>query len=285
MNRHCKLGPPKAAALWLLSGTALCWAAPANQPADCRAMAKHGHRTEAQDCYEALVKSNSAYLRAEGYWGLEQYAQANEEFRIATTPTDSPALYRVRWGMLLHERFNNSEAEDLFTEALVQDPKNAQAYVGLAQVSADGFDAHAAEYAGKAIELDPKLVEAHELMASIALENDDTKQAIEQADQALAIAPDALDAMAIHAAVELNADHSPDAWLAKIAQVNAGYGQGYAIIAHDLEMHYRYEDAIAYYRKAVEADPHLWSAHSQLGINLMRMGKEDEPRQQLQLAL
>ena len=46
---------------------------------------------------------------------------------------------------------------------------------------------------------------------------------------------------------------------------------------------HRYEDAIDYYRKAIEGDPKLWSARSQLGINLMRMGKEDEPMQQLQM--
>ena len=40
----------------------------------------------------------------------------------------------------------------------------------------------------------------------------------------------------------------------------------------------RYEEGIAYYRKAIELDPQLWSARSQLGINLMRLGQEDEPR-------
>ncbi len=50
-------------------------------------------------------------------------------------------------------------------------------------------------------------------------------------------------------------------------------------VAHQLELHYRYEDAVTYYRKAIEADPQLWSAHSALGIDLMRLGKEDEPRQ------
>src|SRR6202000_2434436 len=46
----------------------------------------------------------------------------------------------------------------------------------------------------------------------------------------------------------------------------------------------RYEDGIAYYRKAIAADPELWSAHSELGINLMRLGQEDEPRRQLQVS-
>ena len=38
------------------------------------------------------------------------------------------------------------------------------------------------------------------------------------------------------------------------------------------------------YRKAIAATPDLWSAHSQLGINLMRLGREDEARKELDLA-
>ncbi len=46
----------------------------------------------------------------------------------------------------MHERFNNTDAADLFKEALEKDPKNAQAYYGLALVSADGFDNKAIRY-------------------------------------------------------------------------------------------------------------------------------------------
>ena len=90
--------------------------------------------------------------------------------------------------------------------------------------------------------------------------------------------------MAIHAAIELLADRSPDAWFCKIRAINPGYGEAYARVARQLELHYRYEDAVAYYRKAIEADPHLWSAHSALGIDLMRLGKEDEPDSELELS-
>jgi tetratricopeptide (TPR) repeat protein len=186
--------------------------------------------------------------------------------------------------MLLHERFNNPQAADLFREALAKEPSNGEAYLGLAIVSADGFDGKATEYAAKAIELDPKLVGAHELMANLALENDESDMAIAEADKALALDKDAMDAMAIHAAVELIADRSPDPWFAKIAAINPGYGEAYARVAHQLEMHYRYEDAVTYYRKAVKADPRLWAAHSALGIDLMRMGKEDEPLAELELS-
>ena len=256
----------------------------AAQPSDCWSLRKHGHTPEAQACFQSLTHSSDASFRAEGFWGLEEWEQANEQFRLAAQPVTSKADVKVRWGLLLHERFNDSEASDLFREALVRDPLNAQAYVGLALVSADGFDGKTAIYLTKAIDLDPKSAEPHELLADLALENDDREAAAAEADKALALAPDALDAMAIHATLALLADRSPDAWFAKIGAINPGYGEAYACVARQLELHYRYEDAVTYYRKAIAANPHLWSAHSALGIDLMRLGHEDEPRRELELS-
>ena len=267
------------AAIVLLAAT-LGWSV---TPPECLALRKHGHRPEARKCFESLTLTHDPYLRAEGYWGLDQYEEANSEFRTAVAQSDRNADYRVRWGRLLHQRFNNVDAENLFKEALERDPKNAQAYLGLALVSADGFDSKAIESAAKALELDPKLVEAHELMANLFLEDSATKPAVEQADQALKLSSEALDAMAIRAAVEVLADRSPEAWLEKIRQVNPSYGEAPAIIAHHLVLNYRYDDAIAYYRKAIELDPQLWSARSEVGINLMRVGQEDESRRQLEM--
>jgi cellulose synthase operon protein C len=253
-------------------------------PNDCWTQRKHGHHPEATACFDALTRSGDPYYRAEGFWGLEEWQEANEQFRIATQSANSKPLYKVRWGMLFHERFNDAEAAGLFREALAKDPGNAEAYVGLAIVSAGGFDGKAAEYLTKALTLDPKLAEAHELMADLALSNDDRETAAAEADKAIALENDALDAMAIHAALELVADRAPDSWFAKIQAINSSYGEAYARVARQLELHYRYEDAVNYYRKAIEANPRLWSAHSALGIDLMRLGKEDEPSKELQLS-
>lgn len=269
---------------FLIYGIAAGVVASAAVPADCWTLRKDGHPKEAQACFDGLTRSSDAYTRAEGFWGLEEWEQANQQFRLATQPANSKAVYKVRWGLLLHERFNNPEAAGLFHEALTKDPSNAEAYLGLAIVSADGFDGKATEYAAKAIELDPKLAEAHELMAELALENDDRDAAVAEADKAIALEKDALNAMATHAALDLISDRSPDAWFGKIMAINPGYGEAYARVAHLLEMHYRYEDAVTYYRKAVKADPRLWSAHSALGIDLMRLGKEDEPLAELELS-
>ncbi len=208
-------------AIAICAMAAPCFAAAT--PESCRTLRLHGRAAEATACFDALTRSNDAYFRAEGFWGLEQFDAANEQFRIATSAPGAKALYKVRWGLLLHDRFNDKDAVDLFHEALALDPNNAEAYVGLTLVSASGFDGKTTEYAKKAIALDPKLVSAHEVMAGLNLEDANPDGAAEEADKAIALAPDALKAYAIHAAIELLADRPPDAWLAKMNAVNPAY--------------------------------------------------------------
>jgi tetratricopeptide (TPR) repeat protein len=196
--------------------------------------------------------------------------------------------------MLFHERFNNEEAAKLYEEALGIDPKSALAYLGLAELSAEGFDDKAADYISRAIAIDPKMVEAHEFLANMLLEDMKIDEAGKEADTAMEFSPyagagaaansDALEAMAVLAAIDVLQDKNAeaDAWLAKIKAVNPGYGEGYALVARHLVLNRRYEDGVAYYRKAIEADPKDWAAQSELGINLMRLGEEDEPKQLLE---
>src|SRR5260370_42431181 len=114
-------------------------------------------------------------------------------------------------------------------------------------------------------------------MGNVGLEKYDRALAVGEADKALALDKDGMDAMAIHAAIELIADRSPDAWFAKIQAINPGYGEAYGHVARQFELHYRYEDAGTYYRKSIESDPRLWAAHFALGIDSMRLANEHEP--------
>jgi cellulose synthase operon protein C len=268
-------------AIALCAMAASCFAAAT--PESCRTLKLHGRTADATACFTTLTRSADAYLAAEGYWGLEDFDNANEQFRLAASAPGAKPLYKVRWGRLLHERFNDKDAADLFHEALTADPKNADAYVGLAIVSASGFDEKAAEYIDKAIQLDPKLGEAYEVRANLELEDAQPEKAAADADKAIALT-DSLDGYAIHAAKELLADRPADAWFAKMNAINPAYGEGYALVAESLVLNRRYEDGVAYYRKAIAVEPRLWSAHEELGINLMRLGQSDEPVKELQLA-
>ena len=77
--------------------------------------------------------------------------------------------------------------------------------------------ARRSKLAEKALKLDPKLVEAQELLARLALEDSNPEKAAEEADKALKMSPEALDAMAIHASIDLLADKTDEPWFDKIA--------------------------------------------------------------------
>jgi tetratricopeptide (TPR) repeat protein len=249
---------------------------------DCRGLRHHGKLTEAQTCFGKLAAGSNPYLRAEGLWGIEKYQEANDQFRDLVKQNPKNADYRVRWGHLFLERFNNEEANGLFQEALKIDKDNAQAYLGLSQVETEGFSKKAVEDAQKAADLNPKLFEAHEQLAYLALEDNDEELAAKQADQALAISGEALDAMAIHASIDFLHDKNDTPWTGRILAINPAYGEAYSTSAHFYVINRRYEEAIRAYRKAVELNPQLWEARAQLGVNLMRLGNDVEARQQLE---
>ena len=46
----------------------------------------------------------------------------------------------------------------------------------------------------------------------------------------------------------------------------------------------RYEEGIEYFRKAIALDPALYTAHAELGLNLMRLSQNDEAEKELELA-
>lgn len=254
----------------------------AQTPEECRALVRHGRGAEATACFTKLARAASPYAQAEGLWGLHRYSDANAMFRTAVKADERNARYRVRWGRLLLERYNPDEAGTLFSEALKIDPNNAEAWLGAALVASESFDPKAVQFAHQALEHDPKLVEAQERLAYLALEDNDIPRAIAEADRAVAMSPEALDAMAVRAAAELLSDRSPQTWYDRILKINPGYGEAYAAAGHFFVLNRRYQEGIAYYRKALDLHPDLWEARAQLGVNLMRLGQEQEARAQLE---
>jgi len=133
-----------------------------------------------------------------------------------------------------------------------------------------------------ALEIDPKLLEARELLARLALEDNDRKRTVEQVDLALALSPDALQAMSVRAAMELLDGHDGQPWIGRVLARDPRYGRLYETVGRFYVLNRRYEEGIAAYRQAIALDPKLWSARSQLGVNLMRLGLDDEARTELE---
>ncbi len=272
--------------LFLLAAAFSCCASAASLD-NCRALRHHGKLSEAQVCFSALTHASDALNRAEGYWGTGDYDAANDQFREAVKDQPKSATARVEWGRMFLEHYQPGDAAKLFEEALEIDPSNAPAYLGLARVAAEGYGKKAVEFANQAIRLDPKYAEAHEFLAYLALEDGNTDNAASEAHQGLAISDEALDGMAVLASIDwLNGAGSngkpQSEWIGRILKINPAYGEAYATGAHFFEINRRYEEAITSYRKALDLNGALWSARSQLGVNLMRLGYDNEARQQLE---
>jgi cellulose synthase operon protein C len=249
--------------------------------AQCEALRHHGD-PGTRTCYQRLSHSTDPALQAEGLWGLADYNGANEVFKALIKARPKDANLRVRWGRMYLEHWQPADAAECFGEALEIDEKNAQAVLGLALVAADGFEGKASELAKRALTLDPKLVEAQELLARVALEDNDPVKAEAEAKKALEISPEALNAMAILATVDWLNDKENSPWMDKALKINPMYGEGYETAGHFFVINRRYDEGIKAYRKAIAIKPDLWSARSELGVNLMRFGEEAEARANLE---
>jgi cellulose synthase operon protein C len=249
---------------------------------DCRTLRHHGKTAEARSCFARLSTGSDPYLRAEGLWALGQFKEANDQFRDIVKQSPKNVEYRVRWGRLFLERFNKDEAKSLFEEALEIDKNSASASLGLALVASEGFSSAANHFAERAAELDPKMAEAHELLSYLALEDNDNEKAIKEADKAIALNAESLDAMALHATIDWLQDKTDTPWIGRILKINPVYGEAYSTAGHFFVINRRYEEGISFYRKALALNPELWEARAQLGVNLMRLGQDGEARQQLE---
>lgn len=238
---------------------------------------------EVTNCFVELIADKSPALSAEGHWGMGKVEDSKEAFEKALEQYPGDANLRIRYGLLFWSRFNKAEAVKLISEALEMDKGNAQGMLALARIMSRGFDSKAIELAKAAAEADAGLYEARELMAQLALENSDEKKAVEEANKALAINPKSLNAMATLGTIELLKNQTTT-WFDKVLAINPKYGEAWYWAGHHFVMNRRYEEAIELYRKAVTLTPDLWVAREQLGINLMRIAKPSEAREQLEMA-
>jgi predicted Zn-dependent protease len=223
----------------------------------------------------ALALPGQTLEQAESFRKARRYNDANDVFRALEKKDPKNVAVKVAWGRLMFEHWQSKDASDLFNEALELKKDCAPAYLGLALVAAESFGGNAAELARKALSIDPKLLEAQELLARLALEDNDNPKAAEEAQKALRIDANSVQAKAVLASLDWLADKKETAW-------DTHDARGYETIGHFFVMNRRYDEGIQYYRKAIALDPQLYSARSQLGINLMRMGQDDEAYRQLE---
>ncbi len=235
-----------------------------------------------------LAGTAQTLQQAEALWKQRKFGAdsnngqpgANEIFRdlVAKYP-DNPE-YRVRWGRMFLDHGMPDDiqnASDLFHEALAIKKDDADAEVGLALIAADEFSGNAEKLARQALEWNPKLIEAQELIARIALEDNNNEKATKEAKKALEIDANSSVAKGILASIDFLGGKKESPWEPHDAR-------GYETIAHFYVMNRRYEEGIEYFHKAIAVDPTIYTAHAELGLQLMRLSQNEEAYQELSIA-
>src|SRR5690606_2422566 len=93
-----------------------------------------------------------------------------------------------------------------------------------------------------------------------------------------------LEVYALKASVDLLRGVTDSEWTRRALEYNPRYGEIYATPAHFYVITRRYREAIELLRKAVDVQPDLYSAHAELGVNLLRENRVDEAQRHLAVA-
>ena len=166
-----------------------------------------GHQEQGNRLLTAI--SNSGGARSDGEsllragraaQALKRAQDANSLYRAAAAAGADPAI-DTAWGTLFLETYNAPEALRSFNDALKADAEWAPAHVGVARTLADENPPAAAAAAAKALEIDPKLAEAHLMLAQFDLDNARFDAARERIDQVLEANDADLDARSLLAGI------------------------------------------------------------------------------------
>ena len=224
-------------------------------------------------------------IRAEAAWALGELQRANELFKNITQGNERAVEPRVRWGRLFTQTHQYGDATEMFQQALAIAPKDTQATVGLAAVLVERFEGQARELLTDALKADDTLVEAHLLNARMSLEEGQIEETEKALDRAAELANKQklppLEVYSLRAALAVSRGDNPDPWIKRALDYNPSYGGIFEQLAHFEVMKRRYTQATTLLTRAVEVQPDLWSAHAELGSNLLRLGDIEGSRRHL----
>jgi cellulose synthase operon protein C len=267
-----------------------------------RALLAQGKADEAQAAAGRLVRyfsdsgpraAEELTLIAEALVLLEKYKDANELFIDARAADPTYAEAFIAQGELHNEKYNYGDAQSLFEDALKINPNQPRALIGLAESKQNGSVGPSREKStvsianqeppaviAHALSVNPNFADAHAMDAWLALESDDFDTATKAVDRALAANPNSLKAIAMRAAIFYLSDKKAelDGETKRALAINPKAGEYFDTLAHFAVNNRRYTEAVEFDRHAIELVPHLWSAHTQLGIQLLRVGKITEGR-------
>ncbi|MDA0688320.1 MAG: peptidase MA family metallohydrolase [Proteobacteria bacterium] len=226
-----------------------------------------------------VFTSEDVAMVALASWLMGNFYDANSLFDEATRANPNNLEAHALWADLFLEKYNASDAERGYQEALEINNRYVPALVGIARVVGDERSLQ------RALAINPNSIPALETYAQLLMMNGREDEAMAYFTQVLALNPESLKTLSILAA-QAALNERMDEYVNYYEQVQAfspGNAQFLGDIADAFGNNYRFTEAVAYARAALEADPEYWQGYTLLGNNLIRLGEEEEGKANLEI--
>ena len=246
-----------------------------------------GQEDRAKPIYESFVKYYTAHnpedareltLIARALVHLERYQDANDMYRAAIEADTAYFDAHLSAAELFTEKYQYGDAATFLQDALRLNRNSARAYLALARNKRlEGGDEMAAALT-RALSVNPNLVDALALKAAVALDASHFDEASAEIDKAFKINSRSLEAHSLRAAMLYLQDQNFEPEVAATLAISPRYGSVYNTLSHYAAITRRTEQAAQFARRATELEPDLWDAHLNLGMALLRMGQMEPGR-------
>ena len=240
----------------------------------------------------ALQGAQDLSQAAYAAWRLERWKQANDIYIEASQNEPAPLSLFVDWGNLYLEKYNPGEAESIFRDALRSAVleggrwTRGHANLGLAKALMDQGKQGAPLALSQAVQDPGSSLALAAFQANLALQKEDWTKAAELIQGGLEANPGYLPLLRL----ECGAAYLQE----KLEEFESARDRLFAINPKDSKLYEwlgdsevrrrRLDQAIEHYDEALRLNERNWSALASKGINLLRMGREEEGIESLERA-
>ncbi len=226
-----------------------------------------------------VFSSEDVTMVALASWLLGNFHDANSLFNEATRANPNNLEAHTLWADLFLEKYNASDAERGYQDALDINSRYVPALVGIARVVGDERSLQ------RALAINPNSVAALETYGQLLMMNGREDEAQAYFQQVLALNPESLRTLSILAAqAALNKkDAEYQDYLARVDAFSPNNAEFLGHIADSFGNNYLFTEAVEFARASIEADPEYWQGYTLLGSNLIRLGEEEEGKANLEI--
>jgi len=241
-----------------------------------------------------LSTSEDIAQAAYAAWQLSLWQDANRIFIEAAQVQPVSVSLFVDWGNLYLKKYNAAEAESIFRDGIQAGQTSSgyfrwgvdAAYVGLAQALKGQFRPGVTEALAKALELNPRNLQAFAFKTSLAIEDKNWQEAQDWIEKGLKSNKLFLPLLEIECAYEYFRGEIQkfEKLQQRVLKLNPNDGDLFETLGDLANRNRLLEEAAEFYREALQRNPRQESARASLGIALLRLGEEKEGKRILEVA-